>query len=127
MGIKTLLRDEIQDELTKLGKTELGTEEYKISVDGVVKLIDKSIELGRFEEECQKEAINRNIDYELRSKQLHDENKDRRVKNIIAVAGIVIPAIITVWGTMKSFEFEEEGTITTIMGRGFINKLLLKK
>ena len=56
-----------------------------------------------------------------------DEKRDRRIKNGITIAGIVIPSIITIWGTIKSLNFEKEGTVTTIMGRGFINKLLPKK
>ena len=56
-----------------------------------------------------------------------DEKRDRRIKNGITIAGIVIPSVITIWGTIKSLNFEKEGTVTTIMGRGFINKLLPKK
>ena len=56
-----------------------------------------------------------------------DEKRDRRIKNGITIAGIVIPSLITIWGTIKSLNFEKEGTVTTIMGRGFINKLLPKK
>ena len=29
--------------------------------------------------------------------------------------------------TLTSLKFEEEGTVTTIVGRGFVNKLLPKK
>ena len=58
---------------------------------------------------------------------MDEEKKDRLVKNIITAAGIVLPLVITVWGTKVSLKFEEEGTFTTIMGRGFINKLLPKK
>ena len=68
-----------------------------------------------------------NSDTSLKFKQFNDEQRDRLVRNAIAIAGIVVPSIITVWGTLKSIEFEKEGTITTIMGRGFINKLLPKK
>ena len=62
-----------------------------------------------------------------RGKQMEEEKKDRWIKNGLAAAGIIIPTLVTIWGTVKSIKFEETGTITTIMGRGFINKLLPKK
>ena len=62
-----------------------------------------------------------------RVQQAEDERKDRKLKNGISVAGIVIPIVVTIWGTLKTLKFEETGTVTTIMGRGFIQKLLPKK
>ena len=58
---------------------------------------------------------------------MEDEKKDRLIRNCISAAGIIIPSLLTIWGTFKTFKFEQEGTVTTIMGRGFINKLLPKK
>ena len=58
---------------------------------------------------------------------MEEEKKDRLVKNCISIGGIVLPVAVTIWGTLKSLKFEESGTVTTIMGRGFINKLLPKK
>lgn len=119
MNIDALLEDVVTNELNELKKMEVGTEEYKISVEGVTKLVDRLNEREKFGLECE------TSDLEL--KKLESENKDRFIRNCIAVAGIVIPTVVTIWGTKKSFEFEKEGTITTIMGRGFINKLLPKK
>lgn len=127
MNIETLLHDEIKDELEQLKKMELGSETYKITVDGVVKLVDRAIEMEKLGAERleKEEAIE--FENEFRLNQAKEEKTDRYVRNGIAIAGIIIPATITIWGTVKSFEFEKEGVITTIMGRGFINKLLPKK
>ena len=57
---------------------------------------------------------------------MEEEKKDRLIKNILTGAGIIIPLGVTVWGTLKTLKFEEEGTVTTLMGRGFINKLFPK-
>ena len=116
MKIETLLHEEIQDEFKNLKDMELGTEEYKTTVDGVTKLVDRAIEMERLNNEITAGAVTRG-----------DDRIDKIVKNCISVAGIIIPTIVTIWGTLKSFKFEQEGTITTIMGRGFINKLLPKK
>lgn len=125
--IETLMQDVIMDELESLRDMKVGTDEYKTTVDGVTKLMDKAIELDRFQMEFNEKVENRKRDDEMKLEQIKEEKKDRLFRNCISVAGIVIPSVITVWGTLKSFKFEETGTVTTIMGRGFINKLLPKK
>ena len=127
MNIEDQLRKEISSELEKLGEMEVGSEQYKTTVDGLAKLMDRAIEAEKFEIERQDKAKTQEIENSMKLKQMKDENKDRLIRNIIAGAGILIPAGLTVWGTVKSFQFEEKGTITTIIGRGFVNKLLPKK
>ena len=127
MKIETLLHDEIENEFGELKRMQVGTDEYKTAVDGLTKLVDRAIELEKNNVEHLERVESRAIEADLKQQQINDEKKDRVKKNVIAVAGIVIPSVITVWGTLKSLKFEEEGTVTTIMGRGFINKLLPKK
>ena len=127
MKIETLLHDEIKSELEELKKIELGSEKYKVTVDGLTKLVDKAVEMDKLNIEVQEKVESRENDNDLKLKQMEEERKDRFVRNGIAVASIVIPTMVTIWGTIKTIEFEKEGTITTIMGRGFINKLLPKK
>lgn len=127
MRIETKLHEEIAKELEELGKMQLGTDEYRGTIDGVTKLMDRAIDIERLDMEAQDKVETRNSDEDLRLKQMRDDNKDRIVKNLISVMGVVVPTVVTIWGTIKSIEFEKEGTITTIMGRGFINKLLPKK
>lgn len=127
MSVKSLLSEEIQSELEELKKKEVGTEPYTKTVDGVTRLVDRLNEMEKIEIEKKEKEINREIDLDLRLTQMKDDRKERLIRNIIDTAGILLPLGVTVWGTYKSFKFEEEGTITTIMGRGFINKLLPKK
>lgn len=134
MDYEELLRDEIVDDIQRLGGINVGTDEFKSTVDGVTKLMDRSIELKKLnmereakERQFEEERKQAKFEQDLKLKQMDEDRKDRLIKNCIAAAGIIIPVGLTVWGTLKSFKFEEEGTITTIMGRGFINKLLPKK
>lgn len=115
-NIETLLHEEIQDGFDALSKMERGTEIHKTTVDEVAKLFDKAIEIEKIEVEAKEKA-----------KAREEDRKDRRFKNGIAVGGIVLPLAVTIWGTLKTLKFEEEGTVTTMMGRGFINKLIPKK
>ena len=149
--IKELLEAEINAEMVKLSDLELGSNEYKIAVEGISKLLDKQLEIEKF----NVDVSTKNKDYELENKkydlenrkaegeladkaksreieseklsQISNDKKDQLFKNGIAVANIVIPSLITIWGTFKTLKFEETGTVTPIMGRGFVNKLIPKK
>ena len=127
MNIETKLHEEIADELEKLKGLEVGSDKHKTTVESITKLMDRAIEIEKIDIESKERAENMRNESTLRTKQMNDDRKDRLIKNIIAIGGIVIPTLVTIWGTRKSIEFEKEGTFTTIMGRGFINKLLPKK
>ena len=127
MSIKTLLEVEIEDQFDKLSEMEKGSDEYKATVDSAIKLTDRMIELEKLEDDRLDREQSRKFDSELKLSEVKEDRKDRIIKNCISVAGIVLPIIVTVWGTKTSLKFEEEGTITTSIGRGFINKLLPKK
>lgn len=93
---------------------------------------DEAKEQAEFEQNLklrQADEANAQAEFEknLKLKLAEDERKDRKIKNCITVGGIVLPIIVTIWGTYKTFEFEREGTVTTILGRGFFGKLLPKK
>ena len=116
MTVKEILEEDLISELGKLRVTAYDAKEYRTVADTVVGLMDKKIEFDRLEGEQL-----------FRKQQLEEERKDRLIKNCIATAGVVLPLIVTIWGTVVSLNFEKEGTITTGIGRGFINKLLPKK
>ena len=127
MSIKTLLEVEIEDELTELSGKELGSTEHKAGVDCVAKLMEKAIEIEKLEADTQREERTRKFEEELKLRQAKDERVHRIVQNCISAAGILVTAGLTIWGTKTSLKFEETGSITTTIGRGFINKLLPKK
>ena len=111
-----LLEEDLQSEMQKLRTAPYDHKDYKNVSDTVGMLWDKKIEL----EKAKNEQL-------YREQQFKADNKDRLIKNVLTAAGIVLPLVVTIWGTRVSLKFEEEGTFTTIMGRGFINKLLPKK
>ena len=127
MTIEDLLVDELDAEFETLRTAKCGSEEHRAAGDMVVKLLDRKIEMDKVKIDAEDRAEIRENDKLIKQKQLVDENRDRLIKNIIGAAGIVLPLIVTIWGTKVSLKFEEEGTFTTLMGRGFVNKLLPKK
>ena len=127
MKIETMLHEEIQSEFEELKKIQIGSEGYRTAVDGISKLLDRAIEYDKLDAECNDKSLNRGFEEDYKLQLAEDEKRDRRIKNIITIVGIAVPSVITIWGTIVSLNFEKEGTVTTIMGRGFINKLLPKK
>lgn len=125
--IKELLNGEIGDEMEVLKDMKLGTDEYKITVDGVTKLYDRAIEIKKIEAEQELNRHQHEADQKFKEEQQRDERNDRMVKNGLTLAALLVTTGTAVWGTIKSIKFEETGTITTIMGRGWINKLIPKK
>lgn len=124
---KQLLEEEIARLFNELSDLDFDSEEYKTTMNELVKLIDRSNEVQKIEIEHDDKVKSRERDYELKRKQMDIDKKDRMIDHTIAAAGILIPSFLTIWGTILSLKFEETGSVTTIMGRGFINKLLPKK
>ena len=128
--IKDKLDTEISSELSALSSFTIGTDEYKNAVESVSKLIDKRNEIDKLDLENDKYMLSERMETHRinREKTLNEYNeKDQLFKNLISISSILIPVFVTVWGTYKTLKFEETGTVTTIMGRGFINKLIPKK
>lgn len=127
MSIKTKLHIEIDEGFDKINEMEIGTDQHKAAVDEIVKLMDRAIELEKVENDAEDKKKTRENDKALRLKQMEDENKDRLVRNCLTGASILSGIGVTVWGALKSWKFEETGTVTSTAGRKFINNLFSKK
>ena len=128
--IKDKLDAEISSALDLLAKMEIGTDDYKSTVDNISRLIDKRNDIDKIDLELAKQQHNEQMEFNksMKQQELDEYNKkDQLIKHVISIGSIVIPVLVTVWGTYKTLKFEETGTVTTIMGRGFINKLIPKK
>lgn len=127
MSTKKLLEEEIQSEIEEISKMEVGSDKHKAAIEALAKLMDKYNEMDKLELEYQDKYDNREEDRRLKEKQLQHDKKDALVKNVLTGVSVVGGFALTIWGTCKSIKFEETGSFTTIMGRGFIQKLLPKK
>ena len=126
MKNETMLNEEIQSEFEELKKIEVGSDKYKTAVDGLTKLMDRAIEIDKLNVSVEDRRDTRDVDAELKQEQLEADVKDRKVRNAISLAGIIIPTVVTIWGTLKSLKFEETGTVTTNAGRNFMNQIFKK-
>ena len=127
MAIEKRLVDEIESEFEELESMEVGSDKYRNTVDGLTKLVDRAIEIKKIDAEQSEKIRAQNAEEDFKRQQMQEDKKDRWIRNGIAAAGVVLPTLVTVWGALKTFQFEETGTVTTSIGRGFINKLLPRK
>ena len=126
MDDKTLemLDEEIQAGLECMSDIEgVNIQEYGDAVNNVTKLMDRQIEMKKLViEETKLEH-----EKEVESKKMKSENIDRWVKNGLGAIGTIGGIVLTVWGTKKTFQFEETGSITSSAGRKFIDRLFKKQ
>lgn len=127
MSIKTLLQEEFKDQMGALNKIEVGSEEYKITVDGVTKLADRIIEIDKNEAELELKREMSDKDAQLKLMEQEAEKKDRLVKNCLTGASIGGGIGLTIWGALKSWEFEKEGTVNSAFGKMFMSMFKFKK
>ena len=128
--IKEKLDAEIESELDLLKGIDVDSDTYKTMVECLTKLIDKRNEIDKVELEMAKQRLSeqKEKDANTKERELNEQNKKNQlITHAISIGSILIPVFVTVWGTYKTLKFEETGTVTTIMGRGFINKLIPKK
>lgn len=123
MRIETMLHEGIEDGFNELKKVQVGSESYKTTVDGLTKLVDRAIELEKLEADVQNKVDDREAENELKLKQMKEERQDRIVKNGLTAVSVFGGIGLTVWGALKSWKFEETGTITSGPGREFMKKL----
>lgn len=145
---RELLRNAIVRQLKMMEDMVVGSDEYKSAVDSLTKMVDRMNEIDKIDlqyhqredERAQSrqdytlkkvqladEAESRDKEYKLREKQMADEKKDRRVQHGLTILSIGTNCLLVVWGVYKTFKFEETGTVSSPLGRGFINKLLPMK
>lgn len=116
MSVEDVILEDIEVLNEQLKGMKPGSDEYEATANMLSKLMDKAIEMGKI-----------NLEAEQKAQQMDDEKKDRWVKNGIGIGTALLTAGVTIWGTLKTFEFEKEGTVTSIIGRLHIGNLLRKK
>lgn len=121
-----LLEQELEQELKELGKMELGSDEYNSTVDGISKLMDRLNDSKRIEFDFDEKAASREQEAVIKMEEIKSEKRGRIAQTFTTIAGIAVPVAVTVWGTLTTLKFEETGTITTISGKNFTNKLFKK-
>ena len=126
MRNQIMLHDEIESELKNLGAMDCGSEDYKVAVDGLTKLLDRAIEMEKLDISLEEAEANRDNEIEKTMLQIEEEKKTRRSNlgaSLLSVAAGVGTAIV---GTLITLKFEETGSVSTIAGKEWTRKLFNK-
>ena len=114
MSLKIKLEEELDDELKELSKLEVGSDKYKVAVDGVTKLSDRIITIQSNENaEIERRELAAKT-AELQEAQLKIDKKDRIVKNLVTIGTFV--GSVAVYGVayLLSMGYESKGVFPTM-------------
>ena len=122
--VDEMLDEEIKDELKELRAIEVGSENYKVAVDGITKLYEKRIEVKKFNADQEQKQMAQ----ETAERQIELDEKDRKIKNKLTGASIGVPALVTISRTalMLWYEIGKDGLISSLAGKGIIQRLFRK-
>ena len=76
MKNETMLHDEIKAELEELSKLEVGSDKYETAVNGISKLMDRAIEMEKFESDAKERIDSKETELNLKYRQLKDSKQN---------------------------------------------------
>ena len=124
MNLKTKLSEEFESQMTELHKLEVGSDQYKVAVDGVTKLADRIIELKKVEVESEEKEKDREIDESFKAQQMEMDNKDRKNRTVVEVLKIGVPTAAAFAMGLISMKWEKLDTLTSSAGKSALRDLL---
>lgn len=126
--IREKLNEEIARQFDELSELEVGSDDYKAAEECLTKLTDRAIEMEKIRIDEADKAKDRIMRDDAECNKRKDDRKDRIVQYCLRGVEMTLPVIVAIWGTKVTLKYDKEGVLpTTLMGKGFINKLIPKK
>ncbi len=66
------------------------------------------------------------MEAENKKAEIEAENKREKIRNGITIGTFAITSMISIWAVIKTFRFDQEGTVTSTLGRGILSGLIPK-
>lgn len=145
MKFEDALRERLEEEMSNLDTMEAGTEEYKATVDTIVKFGDKLIDIQKSENDLEHRLEKEERDSELRRREIEGQKRERWLKYGLGLAGTILTAGVSIFlkkkeiasnealrkaemdmfreGFDAAMEFEKDGVITTLAGKQVARKI----
>lgn len=123
--IKNLLDEEIVNIITDLSDMDECSTEYSKVIDSLVKLHKLRIDELKTEQEFEKELAHRSSDekdLKLKQNQIVEQKKEQYFKFGLEAMGIILPLIFYAAWMNQGFEFEKEGTFTSLTFKSLFNR-----
>lgn len=119
MNTVTQLETKLEKLLSELEGCKPGSDEHKGKLNEIKEVGEL---LNKFKiAECDEENNRRN--YEVKVKQMHNDNLDRAVAHGLTALGLVVSIGMGYW----TFRFDEKGTVTSTLGRQILQRFIPKK
>lgn len=126
MSVKRSLIEEFDSQVKDLHKIEVGSEQYKIAVDGMTKIVDRINDIEKREQEMEFKERSNTDELELKAEELADEKHDRKVRNTIEGIKVIGGLGLTAIAFFASMNFEKNGRMFSYEGSRAALKGLLK-
>lgn len=97
---------------------------YKLQVNRVSELEKLLVDLEKAELDVDKVAAGQDIDERIKYRQIEEDKKDRRNKNIIEAAKIGVPVVAAFVMGIISMKWEKEDTLTSSAGKSALRDIL---
>ena len=130
MSIDVKLEEEIERELDAIYDMDVGSQEHTAAVKNLKELGVMIIDMRRLEADENDKSARRDAEERAREAEERNKSEDRKaewkhrlISYILNALSIGLPLVVVVWGTKKSFKFEEVGTISSQGGREIFKKL----
>lgn len=120
MSVKQTLREEFDSQMALLHEMDVGTEAYKLTVDGVTKLADRIIAI----EKNERDAEMREWQLGNETESINAQIKTDRKRNWVEVAKIAVPTIGAFTMGIISMKWEKLDTITSTAGKNALREIL---
>lgn len=120
MNVKQKLKDEFESQMDLLHKMDVGTNEYKLTVDGVTKLADRIIVIEKNERDAELK------EYQLgnEAESINAEIKNNRTRNVVEVIKVGVPVVAAFTMGIISMKWEKLDTLTSSAGKNALRDIL---
>ena len=141
MEFKNNLERTINTGLEQMNQLNVTSTEFKNGANNLSTLMESWTNMEKLENELylKREEIVSNHDVkmnendikreenDIKRKQMKSEGRHKWADRFVKVLDIAVPATITVVGTLLTFAFEENGCVSTQIGRDYLNRIVTKR
>lgn len=116
MSIKNNLIEEFNSQLEEVSKMEVGSEKYKIAMDGITKLADRITDIEKLESEQSLKYDRQTMDDHFKEKQMKVDKQDKLIGHAIDGVKVCGGLGLTAWAFVASMNFEKNGHLFSTEG-----------
>ena len=90
---------------------------------------DKYVDLLKEKDDIRNELIKLETvksNAKIEKAKIEAEDKREKVRNRITIGTFAVTTLVSIYGIIRTFRFDEDGTITSTLGRGILSSIIPK-